>query len=426
MGFLEGLTFQRRPDLLGNAMKIEDLKTNILVIILAAIFFGGVGYRLGLAGFDIELRKNPPQIKIVNLAPVGGTLDFSLFWEAWRLLNEKSVEKPLAPKNLLYGALRGLAASLNDPYTVFLTPEQGSALDSSLNGQYEGVGAELGVKDNQLVVIAPLEGSPAQRIGVKAGDKILKIDDKETGGLSLNDAVGLIRGREGTTVDLTIQRGKAAPIVFKIKREKITVSSLKWEKKEGGLVYLRLSRFGEDTNRDWDRVVREILTLPEGERQGLVLDLRSNAGGYLDSAVYIASEFLTGGGIVVAEQFGDGARRDFAVSRHGDFLRTPVVVLVNQGTASAAEILAAALRDQRGVKLVGLKTFGKGSVQESLDLTDGSKLHVTVAKWLTPKGEVINGKGLNVDVEVDIKDEDVNNGKDPQLEKALEMARGLK
>lgn len=407
-------------------MKLENIKTNFLFLLLTAVFFGGVGYRLGFADFNLELRKTPPQIRIINRAPASTTLDFSLFWEAWRLLNEKSVERPLDPKALLYGALRGLAGSLGDPYTVFLTPEQGQALDSSLNGQYEGIGAELGIKDNQLVVIAPLESSPAELAGINAGDKILKIEDKETGGLSLNDAVSLIRGREGTTVSLTLQRGKNEPTVFKIKREKITVPSLKWEKKEEGIVYLRLSRFGEDTNRDWDRVVREILALPQEEREGLILDLRSNAGGYLDSAVYIASEFVAEAQVVVGEKFGDGTRREFAVSRRGEFLKVPVVVLVNQGTASASEILAAALRDRRGVKLVGVKSFGKGSVQESLDLTDGSKLHVTVAEWLTPKGELINGKGLNVDVEVDISEEDVNNEKDPQLEKALEIAQGLK
>lgn len=406
-------------------MKLEKMRTNILILILVAVFCGGVGYRLGWAGFNLELKKNPPQIKIVNRTPPSGTVDFSLFWEVWQLLNEKSVERPLDPHNLLYGAVRGLAASLADPYTAFLTPEQAKTLDSSLNGQYEGIGAELGIRDNQLVVIAPLEGSPAERVGLRAGDKILRIDKQETAGISLTDAVGLIRGPQGTVVSLTLQRGKGDAFTLDVKREKISVSSLKLEKKEDGVVYLRLSRFGEDTNSDWDKIMQELLALPSSERHALVLDLRGNAGGYLDSAVYIASEFLTEGKLVVAEQFGDGTRRDFLATRSGELLATPVTVLVDEGSASSAEIVAAALRDQRGAKLVGKKSFGKGSVQESVELSDGSKLHVTIAKWLTPGGEVINGKGLNVDVEVDRSEEDINNGKDPQLDRALEVAQGL-
>lgn len=404
-------------------VRLENIKSTYLVLVFIALLFFSVGYQVGLNGFNATVKARPFEIKITNGNPppeVG--VDFSLFWEAWRYLNEKSVDRPLNPQDLLYGAISGLAASLKDPYTAFLTPEQSSQLNSSLNGHYEGIGAELGLKDGQLIVVAPLEGSPAIRAGIKSGDKIMKIDGSDTFGLTLTDAVSKIRGKQGSVVALFLQRGSDDPFELKLTRDKILVSSLKVEKKGEGVYYVRLSRFGDDTNADWDKVVDEILT--EGRPKSVVLDLRGNAGGYLESSVYVASEFIVESKIVTSERRSDGLKRDHLVSRKGRLAGIPVVVIINQGSASAAEILAAALRDNNGAKVVGMKSFGKGSVQEPIDLSDGSNLHVTIAKWLTPKGEEIHGKGLDPDIKVDITEEEMEDEKDPQLGKALELAAG--
>lgn len=420
-------------------MIFEKLKTKYLAWVFSLLLVGYAGYYLGSHGVTATLNNQPPRITVVNKTPtrqlIDQTVDFSLFWQVWQIINEKSVERPLPAKQLLYGAIKGLAASLNDPYTLFLTPEANKALDSSLNGNYEGIGAELGLgrpplcsddpNSTQLVVITPLDGSPAQKARLKPCDKILKIDDKVTAGLSLTDAVNLIRGQEGTEVSLTILRGATDPSVFKIKREKINVPSVKWERKEDKIVYLRLSRFGEDTSDNWDKSVNEIEASLSGQPSSLILDLRGNPGGYVDSAIHVASSFLPNGKTIMSEQYGDGTKKPFITERTGKLASVPVVILVDGGSASAAEILAAALRDGRSSQLVGEKTFGKGVVQESDDLPDGSAIHVTIAKWLTPRGDVIHGKGLDPDVKVDIKDEDINNGKDPQLDKALEIARKL-
>lgn len=421
-------------------MILEKLKTRYLVWIFSLLLFGAGGYYLGQHGVAVSLSNNPQRLVITNKEPLfrpsaKPSVDFSLFWQVWQILNEKSVDQPLSGQKLLYGAIKGLAASLEDPYTLFLPPEAKKALDDSLNGDYEGIGAELGFdrpplcsKDpasTQLVVIAPLDGSPALRAKLKACDRILKIDDKVTTGLSLTEAVSLIRGKQGTEVQLTLQRDNADPFVIKIKREKINIPSVKWERKEDKIVYLRLSRFGEDTSGNWDTAMAGIEASLSGTPSTLILDLRGNAGGYVDSAIHIASDFLESGKIILSEQFGDGTRKPFVTNKTGKLSSVPVVILVDGGSASAAEILAAALRDNHNSKLIGEKTFGKGVVQESDDLPDGSAIHVTIAKWLTPKGEVIHGKGLEPDFKVDITVEELNNNKDPQLEKALEVARSL-
>ncbi len=417
-------------------MILEKIKTSILLWILTVVLVFGLGFSLGNRSLVISRQNNLPAIKIVNRESQDQTVDFSLFWQVWQILNQKSVEQPLKGPDLLYGAIRGLAASLNDPYTLFLTPTESKDLDSSLNGEYEGIGAELGynrepqicgpeISPNQLIIVTPLDGSPALSADLRRCDSILKIDDKPTGNLTITDAVHDIKGPAGTEVALTIRRKNDDPFVVKIKRAKIMIPSVKWENKGEGVISIRLSRFGQDTNDDWDKAVTEIESSLSASPQAVVLDLRGNPGGYFDSAIYVASEFLPKGELVSAKKYADGHREESFVERVGKYLKVPVVVLADGGSASAAEILAAALRDDRGAKLVGEKTFGKGSVQEAVDLADGSAVHVTVAKWLTPKGEIIHGKGLEADVKIAITEADINSKSDPQLDKALEMARKL-
>lgn len=398
----------------------SQTQRNLILLVLFFAVSVYVGYGFGRQGYALEIKRNPPKIEIINQTPVGRRLDFSLFWEVFDQLSQKSIYRPLDGQKALYGAIRGLTESLEDPYTTFLNPTQNESVNSSLAGQYEGIGAELGIKNDQLIIVTPLDDSPAKTVGVRTGDQILKIDGRETAGLSLTEAVSQIRGKAGTPVVLTLRRESGEePFNLTITRAKITVQSIKWEDKGQEIAYLRVSRFGETTNDEWDRSVIEIKNrLPK--LRGLVLDLRYNPGGYLQSAVHLASEFLDSG-VVVWEEAADGTRKAFRTDHRGQLTKVPVVVLVNEGSASASEILAGALRDVRGYKLVGQKTFGKGSVQDTRNFSDGSGLHVTVAKWLTPKGTSIHGQGLEPDVKIEVKDEEITMDKDPQLEKALEM-----
>ncbi|PJB99719.1 MAG: hypothetical protein CO077_00225, partial [Candidatus Nealsonbacteria bacterium CG_4_9_14_0_8_um_filter_35_12] len=279
-------------------------------------------------------------------------------------------------------------------------------------------------KKEELVVIAPLEGTPAERAGIRAGDKILKIDDKETVDLSLEEAVKLIRGPKGTEVKLTISRGDwKEPKEFKISRALIKIPSLKWELKEDDIVYLKLYQFFDRTGDDFRKSAIEILNSPAKK---IILDLRNNPGGYLEVAREISGWFLKRGDIVVIEDFGPGKEKnEYKADGNEKFLDYPIVVLINQGSASASEILAGALRDNRNVLLIGEKSFGKGSIQELEELRGGSSLKITIANWLTPKGQLITDKGLEPDIKVEMSEEDYEQDRDPQLEKALEVIKGL-
>jgi carboxyl-terminal processing protease len=420
----------------------KNNKNHILISVAFAVFTFALGWFVGVRGigseavgtlsggkvdFSAVLQKaqSSPGACAQGCPNIGsGAVDWDTFSRVWKELNSKFVEQPLDQQGLFYGALKGLAAAANDPYTVFLPPPDNQRLKDNLNGRYEGIGAELGMRDNQLAVIAPLDGSPAQAAGLKAGDKILKVDGEETGGMTLSEAVGKIRGPAGEAVVLNLRRDGGDPFDLTIVRAQITVKSVKWEDKGDGLVYIRVSRFGEQTARDWDNAVGEI-TSQNPSVKAIILDVRSNPGGYLQASIHIASEFIPQG-VVVSEQFGDGTKRDFKANRRGKLVGVPVVVLIDEGSASASEILAGALRDQLGAKLVGKKSFGKGTVQDSIEFKDKSSLHVTIAYWLTPNGDKINGKGLTPDVEVALDEEKFKQDNvDTQLERALEIARGL-
>ncbi len=349
-------------------------------------------------------------------------MDLSNFWRVWNLLHQHYLRKDdLKKEDLIYGAAAGLTQATGDPYTTFLTPEENEAIKAGINGEYEGIGAELGMRDNQLVIISPLEGSPAESAGIKAGDSILKIDGESTQGITLTEAVSEIRGEAGTDITLTVLReDDREPLDITVKRGKIELESVKWEEREGGIYYVRINRFGDKTSEEWDAAVEALRE--KADLEGLVIDLRNNPGGVLNTAVYVASDFVEEGTIVV-ERFADGQEREFSAVGSARLAGVPVVVLVNQGSASASEILAAVLRYYREATLVGRETFGKGVIQDARDLPDGSGVHITVAEWLTPGGENIEGQGLDVDVKIEIDEEDVEEGRDPQLDKALELLR---
>jgi carboxyl-terminal processing protease len=409
-------------------ISLPKLRRSILIVFVVAAIFSG-GYFLGASGFKTSLTKFPKVTITREVPPNKTSIDFSLFWRVWDILGSKYYDKTkLNPGKMVYGAISGMVSALGDPYTVFLPPEENKVVQEDLNGSFEGVGIQIGFKGTQLAVMAPLPDSPAERAGVQAGDFIIGIKDEAksidrgTVGISLPEAVQAIRGRAGSKVTLTLLRDASTePMVVELVRESLEVPTLilTYVGETESIAHIRLLKFGAETDSEWQKVVKEILA--KGSVKGVVLDLRNNPGGYLQGAVDVASEFLKNGSTVVVEQKGDGSRNDFVVERIGYLTNMPTIVLVNEGSASASEILAGALRDVRNIKLVGDKTFGKGTIQEPQELDSGSGLHITIAKWLTPSGTWVNEKGLEPDFAIE---DDTTTTEDEQLLKAVEILQG--
>lgn len=383
----------------------------ILIFAFGIIFTGGYFY----GKIQVVCEVCPPT-----------DINFSPFWTAYHQLKEKFVEpEKLTDQNVLYGAISGMAKSLGDPYTVFFDPKEARKFEDELAGFFNGIGIEIGIKNRQLTVISPLEGTPAQKAGLRAGDKIVKIDGKDASDMTSDEAVTLIRGQEGTQLTLTIFRTDwTEPKDFKITRDIIKIPSLKWELVEGNIANLKIYQFSENLNQDFNQAAFEILNSPTKK---IILDLRNNPGGYLEISQSIAGWFLEKGKTVVIEDFGQGKEQKiYSANGNSSFLNYPVVILINQGSASASEILAGALRDNRNIKLIGEKSFGKGSVQEGVSMKDGSFLKITIAKWLTPNGISISDIGLDPDIKIELADKDYEQDKDPQLDKAIEILKELK
>ena len=389
---------------------------------IVAIVFFAIGFAVGQKKISVERRGFVPQITVTNsLPPANQNVDFSLFWNVWETLPKSYIDKnAFESKKLLYGAISGMVRSLGDPYTAFLNPDQNEAVKDELAGSYEGVGIQIGFnEDNRLVVIAPLKGTPAETAGLLARDLILKIDDKDTLDITLPEAVDLIRGPAGSKVKLLLSHeGESETYEVEIGRAKIAVRSVDIEFRNtdnGEIALIKVSRFGDKTNSEWDEAVAQSL---ERKPKGVIVDMRNNPGGLLSSSVYLASEFV--GGTIVKQEAADGSVESLAALRNGKMPKTKLVVLVNEGSASAAEIFAGAIQDKDRGKIIGKKSFGKGTVQDVVDLPGGAGLHITVAKWLTPKGNSIHGEGITPDVEVTISKEQRKAQEDPQLDRALE------
>ncbi len=388
--------------------------TNILLVLGISVFLFGAGYQMGKYSTPLEpatYSANKTQgIKNQNI-------DFQQFWDTWQKLEEKYVDKSkLDRQKMMYGAIKGMVAAVDDPYTFFLTPDENRQSKDDLGGKFEGIGAQLGLKEKKIVVIAPLKNSPSERAGVRPGDVVIEVDGKSTAGWTLPQAVSKIRGPKGTTVKLTVDR-KGKKQSFSIMRDEIKVESVELNTEQLSscssncvkVAHLKLNQFGDNTNSEWDLAVEKVRDqYNRGEIKGMVLDLRDNPGGYLDSAVYTASEFLKKNAVVVKQESTSEQSRTYTVYRDGKLLDIPLVVIINKGSASASEILSGALRDNKRAVLVGEKSFGKGSVQEALDLGEGAGLHVTVAKWILPKGEWINGKGIEPQIKIDNSIEEGN------------------
>ena len=352
------------------------------------------------------------------------SIDFSLFWNVWDLVKNKYVDAGnLDAKNLYYGAIKGMLQATGDPYTTFFTADENKKFNEDISGNFEGIGAELGVKNNILTIIAPLQGTPAEKAGLRSGDKIIKIDGKNAGDMTIEEAVDNIRGQKGTSVTLTIFReGDQDTQDIVVKRDVINVKSvvLEW-KEDNAIADIKITRFGDDTNQGFKDALNKIQTT---KTKGLILDLRNDPGGYLDTAIDVASKLLPKNKVVVIEESGDKSQKK-TYTRGGDVGSSiETVVLINEGSASASEILAGALKDNRdNVTLVGEKSFGKGSVQEFIELSQGTAAKITVARWLTPNGVQINEQGITPDQEIKLTNDDYNNNRDPQLDAAIQILK---
>jgi carboxyl-terminal processing protease len=394
------------------------------VVIIAAVF--GSGFVMGQRAYTLEPTTFFGLLNIEKGEPKN--VDFGQFWQVWGFIKAQYVDREkLDSQDMVYGAISGLVNSLGDPHSAFLKPQQAKIFNEDVQGWFGGIGIEIGQRHGALTVIAPLENTPAQRAGLKPGDKIIKINNTETRNLTIDEAVLLIRGPAGTDVVLNVWREEwPKPRDFRITRENIVIPVIEWKMAGEDVAHVRIFSFTGQTDDKFRQVAGEILN---SSARALILDLRNNPGGYLDQAVKLAGWFLEPGEIVLMENDGSGTPKDDcddcraykdANARLADF---PTVILVNNGSASASEILAGALRDKLGIKLVGEKTFGKGSVQVLESFEDGSSLKITVSKWLTPDGHSIAEQGLAPDAEVKLADDDVKAGRDPQLDRAIELLK---
>jgi len=384
--------------------------------------FGGLvfGLIIFLAGIYVGFENRPSVQKITGLFNKESTLtadtDFAPFWKAWQAANEKfpGADK-VSNADRMYGAIKGMLASFNDPYTTFFTPTENTAFETEINGAFSGVGIELGEKDDVLTVISPMKDTPAQKAGILAGDKIVKIDDKITAGLSIDDAISLIRGEDGTPITLTIVReGATEPKVFTMNRSTITIPTTD-TKVQDGVFIISLYNFSAQSVGQFKAAFNEYKA---SGNKNLIIDLRGNPGGYLDAAVNIGSMFIPEGEVIVKEI--GKTEQDVTVHKSTGPVVFPqgnkLVVLVDKGSASASEILAGALSEHGIATLVGTETYGKGSVQEVIPITSETSMKVTVAKWYTPHGISISDHGLTPSVVVPY---DPESKTDLQLQAAL-------
>ena len=403
---------------------MELLRKHTALIVIA-LLIAVSSYQLGLKRGDNV--STTPSIDLLNQTEdKPAEVDFAPFWKAWNLINEKYVPASTTADKVddqekVYGAIKGLASSLGDPYTVFFPPVESEIFATEVRGNFEGVGMEVLAQEGAITVIAPLKDSPAARAGILAGDRVIKIDDKETAGLSTEDAIQLIRGERGTQVRLTLVRANVkAPFEITITRETINLPVINTERLAGGIFKIDLYNFSENSPNLFRGALREFIQ--SGDKK-LILDLRGNPGGYLEASIDMASWFLPSSAVIVKEDFAGTKEPRIYRSRGYDIFNENLkfVILVDGGSASASEILAGALKEQGKAIVVGDTTFGKGSVQELIDLTSDTSLKVTVARWLTPTGQSISEKGVvpNNIVKYTVADRDAK--RDPQLEKAIEV-----
>jgi carboxyl-terminal processing protease len=355
-------------------------------------------------------------------APTTGDIaGFGVFWEAWQIIDDHFYGDLSSETTRTYGAIRGSLETLDDPYTLFVEPQRREREQEELRGSFGGIGAWVERTPDGRVILTPMDDRPAAKAGVQAGDELIAVDDTPvTPEMSFDDVLALVRGQAGEIVRLTVRRAETGEaLVFEVEREEIVTPSVTYELKEGDIGYIRLSIFGERTNEELENAIRDLRS--QGTTK-YVIDLRDNGGGLLPAAIDVASQFLDDG-VVMYERKSNGEEKPYPVKGKGVLENEPVVFLVNNYTASASEIVAGAIQDYERGTLIGTETFGKASVQLIFDLSDGSSVHVTNARWLTPSRQEIDGVGLTPDIQVELSEEDRQQGRDPQLERAIEHLR---
>ncbi len=408
------------------------VKKILIVVILLAL-----GFQLGIyTTQNSRILADLAKEEVVYLGKLTGKysspqkdllaqdIDFRLFWEVWDELKQDYVDsEELSDKELFYGAIKGMVAAAGDPYTSYMDPKISQDFEDDLKGKFEGIGAEISIKNDILTIVAPLDDSPAKKAGLKAGDYIISIDGESTAGITIDEAVNKIRGPKGEPVTLTIARDGLNELKdIKIIRDVIIVKSVKTKLREDNIFIIEISNFNGDTEALFNQAVLEVLSK---NPKGIIVDLRNNPGGYLDTSIELASEWIEDG-IVVSEVDSGGNKTDYEARGRARLKDYPTVLLVNEGSASASEILSGALKYYKKATVVGKKTFGKGSVQALKSFSDGSSLKVTIAKWLTPDGVSINDNGIEPDIDIDYTLDDFEAGVDPQIDKAVEILNNNK
>jgi carboxyl-terminal processing protease len=403
----------------------------LALVLLAGVFSGGV-----IAGWFLHGARQAasPQVNLPSIQPgrtpaatqnapgaaaTGTDKLFTPFWEAWQIVHDEYVDQPVDDLKLMQGAIRGMMEGLGDQHSSYMDPEEYRQANLPMEGSYDGIGAYVDTTQDYLTVTSPMTGSPAEKAGLKPGDKFIKIDGVDMTGVDGSIALKKVLGPAGTQVTLTVLRKDVTkPFDVTITRAKIILKSVEYKMLDNNVGYVQLNTFADKTTDDLRAALKDIM----GKKpKGLVLDLRNNGGGYLRTAIEVVSQFIPKG-VVMYERYGDGTSQTYEAIPGGLATDIPLVVLVNEGTASASEITAGAIQDYARGKLVGMKTYGKGSVQNWIPLQDDQgAVRVTVARWLTPKERQIHQKGLEPDVKVEITEDDIKAGKDPQLDKAVEL-----
>lgn len=383
--------------------KIRNL---ILILALVGLIFAG-GYYLGV---EHQQVYQPDQ-----------ELDLSLFWEAYNHINNQYVNaESINKKKLIYGAIRGMINSLDDPYTKLFDPEESKQFLEDVAGHYEGVGMEVGIRDNKIKIISPIKNTPADRAGVRAGDEIIKIENETTSNMSLERAVDMMRGKKDTDVEITILRNREEKDLI-LTRDRIQIPSVDFEVLENEIAYLKIHYYHQELLSQFNKIIPQITS---SNTDKMIIDLRNNPGGALSSALEVTEYFLDKGDIIVKSQGINGETKKVHKAQGSSVkLNHDLVILINEGSASASEIMAGALRYHNDAKIVGETSFGKGSIQTIINLSDMSNLKITISRWVTPEGKLIKDKGINPDYEIALTEDDYKNKVDPQLEKAIEILK---
>ena len=402
----------------------------VAIILLAGAFSGGfiAGHLLPAAGqipFLSDILPSSPTVASDPQSATPAELQslFTPFWEAWNIVHTQFVDQPVDDLSLMQGAIRGMMEALGDQHTFYMDPELYTDETQALQGEYEGIGAYVDLDGEYLTIVSPIAGSPAELAGLHPGDKVIAIDDEDMTGTPPEEVRLKVLGPEGSKVKLTIRReGEPEPLQFAITRARITIHSAEGKMLENGIGYIDINTFGDKTTEELRAALKEVM---KQAPKGIVIDLRNNPGGYLNTAIEVSSEFIDKG-VIMYEQYGDGKRDQYEALGNGQATDIPIVVLINEGSASASEILAGALQDYKRATLVGEKSYGKGSVQTRQPLSNNQgAASVTIAKWLTPKERAIDHVGLTPDVYVEMTPEDFAAGRDPQLDAAVETLKAI-